>query len=97
MIEDPEHAADLKLNIRRVANLYYSELRDFENAAYHYEDLILRFPEWDQGINAIYPNLAACYEKLSESSKERFTYERMMKAFEPGNVSHEFAKQKLGL
>lgn len=84
------------LNLRRIGNLYYTSLRDYDKAVENYELIIYRFPEWD-GIDSFYPNLAMAYKRLGNTAMERQTYQRMIKHFPPESNYVEFAQHQLKL
>lgn len=80
--------------LRRIANLSYGSVQDYQKAIENYELIIYRFPDW-QGINDVYPNLAAAYQKKGQYAMERQTYRRMLEHY-PAHSKHvEFAKDKL--
>jgi tetratricopeptide (TPR) repeat protein len=83
-------------NLYRLANLYYSNVRDYHNAALYYEALIQEHPNYE-GLKNAYPNLAACYERTGQSELYRSTLRRMMDYFGPESQEYLFAKQELGL
>ena len=83
-------------NFRRIGNLYYSQLGDWEQAMEFYEALITQFPNWE-GLDTVYPNLAECYRKLGQHEMERQTYKRMMEYYPEETQAYLFAQQQLGL
>lgn len=84
------------INFRRIGNLYYSQLGDWEQAMVFYEALIAQFPKWE-GLTTVYPNLAECYRKLGQHDMERQTYKRMMEYYPEETQAYLFAQQQLGL
>lgn len=93
LLEDP-HGEETPRNLQRMANLYYSSLLDYGQAAYYYEDLLHRFPGWKLNDN-VFTNLALCYERLNDPEKLRWTYERMIERFPESSPHHQFAKEKM--
>lgn len=83
-------------NLFRLANLYYSNVQDYEKASTYYEALIQEYPN-DVNIKNVYPNLVACYERLDRPELRRTTLRRMMEYFGPDSQEYLFAKQELGL
>ncbi len=82
-------------NLFRLANLYYSNLRNYERASLYYEDLLQSFPAYE-GLNTVYPNLVVCYQRLGNLALERHTYKRMRDYFPADSQEHLFATQRLG-
>lgn len=80
--------------LANMANLYYSKLADWENAALYYEILLDRHPDYT-GNKVSYANLASCYERLKEHDLAQTAYERMRDHFGPGSKEYEFASYKL--
>lgn len=87
---------DAAMNFRRIGNLYYSQLGDWEQAMLFYEALITQFPDWE-GLRTVYPNLAECYRKLGQLDMERQTYQRMLEYYPEDAQEYLFAQQQLGL
>ena len=83
-------------NLFRLANLYYSNLRDYEKASLYYEDLIQSFPDY-QGLNTVYPNLVICYQRQANLALERSTYKRMLDYFPADSQEHLYASVHLGI
>ena len=82
-------------NLYRLANLYYSNLRDYEKASLYYEDLLQSFPDY-KGLNTVYPNLVVCYQRMGNLALERHTYKRMRDYFPADSQEHLYATQNLG-
>ena len=82
-------------NLYRLANLYYSNLRDYEKASLYYEDLLQSFPDY-KGLNTVYPNLVVCYQRMGNLALERHTYKRMRDYFPADSQEHRYATQNLG-
>ncbi len=80
--------------LARMANLYYSKLGDFENAALYYEILLREHPHYT-GNKISFANLASCYERLKEYDLAQTVYERMRDHFGPGTKEYEYASYKL--
>lgn len=78
----------------RMANLYYSKMADWEQAALYYEILLREYPDYSAN-KVSYVNLASCYERLKEYDLARVTYERMREHFGPGTKEYEFATYQL--
>ena len=93
-IQDDPDSEEAALNLRRIANLNYTRLQNYEEAAKIYEDLIRRFPDW-KGTDRAFAALASCYERRGDSVNERYTYERMLKHFDENTVEYKYAKEKL--
>jgi len=93
-IEDDPDSEEAALNLRRIANLNYTRLQNYEEAARYYEDLIRRFPDW-KGTNRVFHLLANCYERRGDSVNERYTYQRMLKHFAEDTVEYKYAKEQL--
>jgi len=93
-IEDDPDSEEAALNLRRIANLNYTRLQNYEEAARYYEDLIRRFPDW-KGTNRAFAALASCYERRGDSVNERYTYQRMLKHFAEDTVEYKYAEEKL--
>lgn len=87
--------SDTPANLFRLANLYYSNLRNYEKASLYYEDLIQSFPDF-QGLNTVYPNLAVCYERLGKLALERNTYRRMLSYYPSDSQEYLYASVNLG-
>ena len=83
-------------NLYRLANLYYSNVGDYDKAVLYYEALIQEYPKYEGNKN-VYPNLVACYERLGQDELKRSTLRRMMDYFGPDSQEYVFAKQELGL
>ncbi len=83
-------------NLYRLANLYYSNVGDYDKAALYYEALLQEYPNYEGNKN-VYPNLAACYERTGQSELHRGVLRRMMEFFSPESQEYIFAKQELGL
>ena len=79
-IQDDPDSEEAALNLRRIANLNYTRLQNYAEAAKIYEELIRRFPDW-KGTDRTFAALASCYERRGDSANERYTYERMLKHF----------------
>ena len=94
-VSDDPAGKDVPLYLRRIGNLYLSQMNDPQKAVEFYEDLLLRFPKWD-GNDKVYLNVASCYIKLRDPLKERQTYEKMLKYFDEGSAGHDYALEKLG-
>lgn len=82
-------------NLYRLANLYYSNLRNYERASLYYEDLLQSFPDYE-GVKTVYPNLVVCYQRLGNLALERHTYKRMRDYFPADSQEHLYATQSLG-
>ena len=82
-------------NLYRLANLYYSNVGDFEKASLYYEALLQEYPEFE-GNKTVYPNLVLCYERLGQDELRRTTLRRMMDYFGPESQEYLFASQELG-
>lgn len=83
-------------NLFRLANLYYSNLQDYEKASLYYEDLIQSFPDY-AGLNTVYPNLVVCYQRQANLALERSTYKRMLDYFPADSQEHLYASVHLGI
>ena len=83
-------------NLYRLANLYYSNVRDYDKAILYYEALLQEYPQFE-GNKTVYPNLVACYERLGKDELRRTTLRRMMEYFGSDSQEYLFAKQELGL
>lgn len=79
-----------------MGNLHFRKLKDYGEAARHFELLIAEYPDWD-GARGVYPKLAACYTKLNMPDKAHAAYWDMLEAFPEGSQEHLFAQQQLGL
>lgn len=90
--ESPDTAA----NLFRLANLYYSNLQDYEKASLYYEDLLQNFPKFI-GAGTVFPNLVICYERLGNLALERHTYKRMLDYYPSDSQEHLFASTRLGV
>lgn len=93
LVEDPK-GEEAPRNLHRMANLYFSSLRDYGQAAYYYEELLHQHPD-DPLNDNVFANLALCYERLNDSEKLRWTYERMLERFPKGTAHYQFAQEKL--
>lgn len=89
-------SSETPANLYRLANLYYSNLQDYDKASLYYESLIQQFPDYP-GLKTVYPNLVVCYERLGKHDLKRNTYRRMMEYFGPDSQEYLWAKQALGL
>ncbi len=83
-------------NLFRLANLYYSNLQDYEKASLYYEDLIQSFPDYE-GLTVVYPNLVVCYERLGKLALERSTYKRMLDYYPDDTQEYLYAGVRLGI
>ena len=83
-------------NLFRLANLYYSNLRDYDKASLYYEELLQNFPDYE-GLNTVYPNLVVCYERLGNLPLQRNTFKRMLKYFPSDSQEHLYASVNLGI
>jgi len=81
-------------NLYRLANLYYSELHDFDKASLHYLTLIQDYPDY-RGMQTIYANLLNCYDQLGQPQFKRRTLEQMKAHFGEGSQEYQFAEQEL--
>ena len=86
---------DTAANLFRLGNLYYSKQQNYEQASLYYEILLQDFPQYERN-NTVYPNLAACYDRLGKMDLERHTYKRMREYFSPNSQEYIYATQKLG-
>ncbi|MCH7760790.1 tetratricopeptide repeat protein [candidate division TA06 bacterium] len=93
-IQDDPDSEEAALNLRRIANLNYTRLQNYAEAAKIYEELIRRFPDW-KGTDRTFAALASCYERRGDSANERYTYERMLKHFAEDTIEYKYAKEKL--
>ena len=90
------NSSETPANLYRLANLYYSDVRDYEKAALYYEALLQEFPTYP-GNTTVYPNLSACYQRLGNPDLERQTYRRMLDFYPADSQERAFARQKLGM
>lgn len=86
---------DTAANLFRLANLYYSNMQDYEKASLYYEDLLQNYPEF-KGSGTVFPNLVVCYERLGKLALERHTYRCMLDYYPAGSQEHLFASKRLG-
>lgn len=89
------NSSETAANLYRLANLYYSNLQNYEKASLYYEDLLQSFPDYE-GLNTVFPNLVACYQRMGNLALERHTYKRMRDYYPPSSQEHLFATQSLG-
>lgn len=74
----------------------YRQLQDFENAAWAFQEVIDRYPQSNQCIQA-WLELGTCYESTGNQEKMISTYMEMARAFPPDTDAHKFAQSKLKL
>ena len=74
----------------------YQQLQDFDNAAWAFDEIIRRFPDSNQCLQA-WLALGTCYEFTGNQEKIISTYVEMAKAFPPDTDAHKFAQSKLKL
>lgn len=79
-----------------MANISQQRLGDDAQAIHYYETIVLSFPDWE-GTPAVYPLLAAAYERAQRMEEAQWIYERMMKVFPPTTPEFQFAREKMGL
>ena len=89
------NGSETPANLYRLANLYYSNLRNYERASLYYEDLLQSFPDY-KGLNTVYPNLVVCYQRQGNLALERHTYKRMLDYYPADSQEHLFATVGLG-
>ncbi len=87
-------SVDTPHNLFRLANLYYSELQDYDKASLYYMTLLQDYPDY-QSMQTVFVNLVTCYERLGRNEMERNTLDQMMKFFGEGTQEYLFAEQKL--
>lgn len=92
--EDPD-APETPVTLQAMGMLY-KQLQDFENAAWAFHEVIDRYPQSNQYIQA-WLELGTCYEFTGNQEKMISTYMEMAKAFPPDTDAHKFAQSKLKL
>jgi tetratricopeptide (TPR) repeat protein len=93
-IEHNGTGAETAHNVYRLANLYYSTLRDYENASVYYVTLIQDYPDYS-GIQTVFANLITCYERLGKNDLRRNTLRQMMEHYGEGSEQYLFAEEQL--
>jgi tetratricopeptide (TPR) repeat protein len=74
----------------------YRQLQDFENAAWAFQQIVDRFPQSNQYVQA-WLELGTCYEFTGNHERMISTYMEMAKAFPPDTDACKFAQSKLRL
>jgi hypothetical protein len=82
--------------LNAMANLAQQRFGDDVRAIQYYEILVLNFPDWE-GTPAVYPLLAAAYDRTERFEDARWLHEQMMKRFPPTSPEFQFARERLGL
>lgn len=77
-------------------NLYRIKLGDPAQAAYCYEQVLRRYPDYP-GRHHIYPELAMCYEMAGDRENLTRIYMDMLNEFPEESEWHLFARIQLGL
>lgn len=94
--EDNPDAEDAPGLLSAIGNIYMQKLGNLEEAAQHYERILLDYPDW-VGINTVYPQLVNCYEQLDDDQGKRWIYKRIMEDYPPESEEYKYSKSKLGL
>jgi len=94
MIEEAPDAPESPVLMESMGNLYLLKLKDYEKAAYCYEQLLQRYPDYHR--DRAYVGLITSLEKMEDV--ERFTRacNDMMKEFPKDSVEYKWAADKSG-
>lgn len=92
---DPS-APDAPAYLMAVGNLALSRFNDDVEAVRCFELIVLNHADW-AGAPAVYPLLAAAYERMGRQDDLRWIYTRMTEVFPPHTPEHQFAQAELGL
>ncbi len=95
LLEEDQDAPETPVTLMALG-LTYRQLQDFENAAWAFHEVIDRYPQSNQCIQA-WLELGTCYEFTGNQEKMISTYMEMAKAFPPDTDAHKFAQSKLKL
>ena len=93
-IEEDPHAEETKIRLKQIANLYYVNLKNYEQAMIHYERLLYDFTDWEDADEAYLP-LLDCYEKLGDKRGLARVADYMMKHFPKESTEYIVAKEKV--
>jgi tetratricopeptide (TPR) repeat protein len=90
---EPE-AEDAPALLAAMGNLYRQKLRDYEQAALCYEELLSNHRDWEAS-RRIYLQLATCYERLENWPSAYRVYTEMAATFPEESQEYEYAQAKL--
>lgn len=93
-IYEQTRTEDSDYDMMRIANIYYSNFRNYKEASIYYEMLMVEYPDFEMK-SVVYQNLTACYRHLNERELERDTYRRMQREFPAGTQENEYATYQL--
>lgn len=93
-IYEEQRTEDSDYDMMRVANIYYSNFREYEEASKFYEMLLIEYPDFEMK-SVVYQNLSACYHHLNQRELERDVYRRMLRDFPEGTKENEYAVHQL--
>lgn len=74
----------------------HRRLMNHDEAIWCYQQVLVRYPDWD-GRPMAYGLLAACYEEIDDHSNVLRVYMDMMREFPEDSEEHQFARHQLGL
>lgn len=87
---------DAPAYLMAVGNLALTRFNDDAEAIRCFELIVLNHADWS-GAAAVYPLLAAAYERTGRRDDLRWIYQRMTEVFPPHTPEHQFAQAELGL
>ena len=89
--DDPESPVLLEA----MGNLYSLKLNDYGMAAYCYEQLLLKYPDFNKG--GAYIGMITCYEKMGDTERAARTCNEMLKEFPEDSLEYKWATEKINL
>ena len=93
-LEEAPDAPEAPVLLEAMGNLYTLRLGDWQMAVHCYEDLLLRYPEYNKG--RVYVGLATAYGKAGNMEMEEQVYSEMMREFPAGSTEYQLAADEVG-
>lgn len=91
---DPD-APEAPALLLAMGNLH-RRLFNYEEAIWCYQQILVRYPDWD-GKYMAYGQLATCYEEMGDHSNTLRVYMDIMREFPEESEEHQLARAQLGL
>lgn len=89
--DDPESPVLLEA----MGNLYLLKLNDYDMAAYCYEQLLLRYPDYNKA--RAYIGLVTALERMNDEEGVNRVCREIRKEFPPDSVEYQWAAEKTGM
>lgn len=87
-------APDAPALLEAMGNLYMMRMGDYGMAAYCYQEILHRYPDWNR--RRAYVGLATAYSKMGDLENEMRIYNEMMKEYPKDSVEYKWAADKTG-